>query len=227
MRHKPEAYEIYRDSKGKLYQIVAVAKNSEDGSKQVVYQALFAPFEIYVRPLEMFMSEVDRAECPDAPQQYEFEPAGKPDMPDAGGEIDGAEIPDGPENLDLAVESGGVIGPDAAVEPDGVVGADAAVEPDGVTGPEDIGAAGEPDELEDLDADEVLDPLLLEFLDSDTYEQKLNILTALHGRITQDMINTIAMALDIEVAPGDLEERYDQVRSCLLTFEKYECNRLR
>ncbi len=172
MRHKPEAYEIYRDSKGKLYQIVAVAKNSEDGSKQVVYQALYAPFEIYVRPLEMFMSEVDRAECPDAPQQYGFEP-------------------------------------------------------DGAAGPEDIGAAGEPDELEDLDADEVLDPMLLEFLDSDTYEQKLNILTALHERITQDMINTIAMALDVEIAPGDLEERYDQVRNCLLTFEKYECNRLR
>ncbi len=212
MRHKPEAYEIYRDSKGKLYQIVAVAKNSEDGSKQVVYQALYAPFEIYVRPLEMFMSEVDRAECPDAPQQYGFEPDGMPDRPDIGREIDGAEIP---------------AGPDAAVEPDGVAGSedlDAAGEPDEV---EDLDAAGEPDELEDLDADEVLDPMLLEFLDSDTYEQKLNILTALHERITQDMINTIAMALDVEIAPGDLEERYDQVRNCLLTFEKYECNRLR
>ena len=41
------------------------------------------------------------------------------------------------------------------------------------------------------------------------------------------MLNTIAAALDIEVAEGELEERYEQVKSCLLTFEKYECNRLR
>ena len=69
--------------------------------------------------------------------------------------------------------------------------------------------------------------MLLQFLDSDTYEEKLHILSALHPRITQDMLNTIAAALDIEVAEGELEERYEQVKSCLLTFEKYECNRLR
>ena len=72
-----------------------------------------------------------------------------------------------------------------------------------------------------------LDPLVMEFLDADTYEQRLNILVALHGRITDEMINTMAVAVDLEVKEGDIETRYEELKNCLLTFEKYECNRLR
>lgn len=71
-----------------------------------------------------------------------------------------------------------------------------------------------------------LDPMLEEFLDSDSYEEKLNILTGLHHRITQEMITTMALASDIEVEEGDLEERYLQLKTCLVTLEKYECKRL-
>ena len=55
----------------------------------------------------------------------------------------------------------------------------------------------------------------------------LNILAALRSRITDEMINTMAMAVDLEIKEGDVEERYEELRNCLLTFEKYECNRLR
>jgi hypothetical protein len=80
----------------------------------------------------------------------------------------------------------------------------------------------------DANTDEIqLDPLLIEFLDSDTYEAKLNILSALHHRITDDMLTTMAVSCDVEVDEGDVEERYASLRSCLLTLEKYECNRLR
>jgi hypothetical protein len=79
-----------------------------------------------------------------------------------------------------------------------------------------------------IETDEIeLDPLLIEFLDSDTYEAKLNILSALHHRITDGMVTTMAVSCDIEVDEGDVEERYASLRSCLLTLEKYECNRLR
>jgi len=73
----------------------------------------------------------------------------------------------------------------------------------------------------------VIDPMVLEFLDADTYEQRLNILAGLQHRITDEMITTMAIACDIELNDGKLEERYDTLRSCLLTLEKYECNRLR
>ena len=72
-----------------------------------------------------------------------------------------------------------------------------------------------------------IDPMVLEFLDADSYEQRLNILAGLHHRITNEMITTLAIACDIEVVDGEVEERYDALRTCLLTLEKYECNRLR
>ncbi|MCM1091673.1 MAG: DUF1653 domain-containing protein [Butyrivibrio sp.] len=72
-----------------------------------------------------------------------------------------------------------------------------------------------------------LDPQVLEFLDADSYEQRLNILAGLHHRITDDMITTMAVACDIEVPDGETEARYASLKSCLLTLERYECNRLR
>ena len=72
-----------------------------------------------------------------------------------------------------------------------------------------------------------IDPLVMEFLDADSYEERLNILAALQGRITNEMINTMAVSVDLEINDGSVEERYDALKSCLLTLEKYECNRLR
>ena len=72
-----------------------------------------------------------------------------------------------------------------------------------------------------------LDPMVLEFLDADSYEERLNILTGLHHRITDDMITIMAVACDIEVEDGEAEDRYNSLKNCLLMMEKYECNRLR
>lgn len=72
-----------------------------------------------------------------------------------------------------------------------------------------------------------LDPLLEEFLDADSYAERLNILAALAHRITDEMITTMAIACDVEVEEGDTQERYESLKNCLLTLEKYECNRLR
>ena len=70
-----------------------------------------------------------------------------------------------------------------------------------------------------------LDPGLLEFLDADTYTQRLNILTGMHHRITDELLTTMAIACDVEVEEGDLESRYQSLKNCLLTLDKYEISR--
>lgn len=72
-----------------------------------------------------------------------------------------------------------------------------------------------------------LDPKLMEFLDADTCEKKLAILTELAPSITDDMLTTMAVACDVEVPEGSLEERFLSLRSCLSVRGKYECSRLR
>ena len=72
-----------------------------------------------------------------------------------------------------------------------------------------------------------IDPMVMEFLEADTYEERLNILAGLKHRVTDDMITTMAIACDVEIGEGETEKRFDELKSCLVTLERYECNRLR
>ena len=69
----PVSGEFYRHFKDKLYQIREIAYNSENREKMVVYQAMYGDFKVYVRPYDMFMSEVDTIKYPEIKQQYRFE----------------------------------------------------------------------------------------------------------------------------------------------------------
>ena len=193
MSNIPLPGQIYRHFKGNLYRIVTMARHSETGEELVVYQALYGEYQVYARPLSMFLERIDKEKYPEALQKMRFE---------------------------LQEE---LIG--TAAKPESVLSeeADPDTSKEEKKAQQDISDTGSNTTTEELN----IDPLVLEFLDAGTYEERLNILASLHHRITDDMINVMSMAVDVEIEEGDTENRFEQLRNCLLTLERYECNRLR
>ena len=64
---------IYQHFKGKKYNVLLIAKNTETEENMVVYQALYGDYGYFVRPYSMFVSEVDHEKYPDVKQRYRFE----------------------------------------------------------------------------------------------------------------------------------------------------------
>lgn len=197
-RFIPRAQEIYRHFKGGLYQVLTVAEHTETREELVIYQAMYGDFKIYARPLEMFVSPVDRTKYPDADQELRFQLQ----MQGAGRQteatVPGRAVTDVQafQEVNAEAEEAQPIQQDSSE----VTG----------TEPEEPG----------------LDPLVLEFLDAHTYEQRLNVLAALHHRITNEMITTMALCCDIEVEGDDVEQRYEDLKQCLITKDRFEIKRL-
>lgn len=212
----PKPHEIYKHFKGNLYQVVTIAEHSETGEQLVIYQALYGDFKTYARPLVMFTGEVDRQRYPEVTQRFRFELQGTDaDRQIRETEAAGVEHPVSTQTTVTASQP-------AAAQATPIVAQNIAAQAT-ATAAQTIIAPVSPAE----DEEPALDLLVLEFLDADSYEEKLNILAGLHHRITNEMITTMAISCDIEVNDGEPEERYEELKNCLLTMEKFECNRLR
>ena len=196
MNQIPQAGEIYQHFKGKLYRIVALATHTETGEQLVIYQALYGEFQVFARPLSMFLEKVDAKKYPDA--------AGK----DRFMRIPMAEAAAVPQPVPAPSEN--PVEPRPAAMP-----SESTVESRAVAASSENSVEPQPD------------PGLLAFLDADSYEEKLEVFAALEGKADLHMLNAIAASLDLELSEGSLEEQHDTLKICLMTLERYECNRLR
>lgn len=76
---KRELYEGLNQNYG-LYKIIGIGVHTETLERVVIYEALytsednkFQRGDLFVRPVEMFMSEVDHEKYPNVQQKYRFE----------------------------------------------------------------------------------------------------------------------------------------------------------
>lgn len=61
---------VYKHFKGNEYEVIGIARNSENLEYMVIYKALYGDFGTWVRPLDMFMETVEHNGC--TVQRFEF-----------------------------------------------------------------------------------------------------------------------------------------------------------
>lgn len=178
---------FYRHFKDKLYQVKGTAIHSETKEKMVIYQGLYGSYEMYVRPYDMFLSEVDHIKYPDVVQKYRFEL------------IDiktGKSLEADYEENNHKMES------------------------------EKLEESEESEESEKSEESEE-DSKLIRFLDAYDYKEKLDILTSMRGELNDGLIDIMAESIEVAVPEGDITDRYNSLRKCLMAHTKYEGLRLR
>ncbi len=191
--------QFYRHFKNHLYQIMAVAQHSETGEKMVVYQALYGDYRIYVRPYEMFISEVDHKKYPEVTQKYRFELV---NMEETG---DNTEQARSVEQLYGKAEAQSL---------------------EDLTEKQEEHLRNAEAEEEDYAEGEV-NPILLEFLDAETLEEKMHLMVYHRNRMDENLLNNIAISLDLVVEKKTIQEKYDEILNCLSMMQRFECNRFR
>ena len=242
MREIPKPGERYRHFKNKEYQILAVATHSETGEKMVVYQALYGEYGVWVRPLSMFMEEVDRVKYPKVQQQYRFErisagPWEKPESQEtkALGE-EYREPRRMPGSGRIAPERKVWRGEPAETRKSHVNyvanAADTTRTERTVHAAERVERRSEPADTGsrfwDASQEEPeLHPLVAEFLDQETTEGKLEVLQRMSGKVAKRDLDSLCFCLDMNPCGGSVEEELDAIRQCIRMQQRYDAPRLR
>ena len=75
--------------------------------------------------------------------------------------------------------------------------------------------------------EEMANPILLEFLDAETLEEKYQVIKSLGNSITNRLIDDFAVVLDLVIPDGSLDSRYMQLLSSVRTMQNFDKNRFR
>jgi len=230
-REKPKAQEIYRHFKGNLYQVITIAKHTETGEELVIYQALYGDFGIYARNLDMFMSEVDKNKYPNSLAKYRFEkiedlsPKAK-----VNNALHNDSLSDDKMNLEGTFNKS-VENEEQKIQEKKFNVVHPIIEENKIDKEPAMTLYSNDNFMDKTIEEEAkqlnLNPLVVEYLDSDSATKRLQILEKIRPIVTNDMIDIMAIAIDVEIEKGDVYDRLSDLRFCLETIAKFETERLR
>ena len=63
---------------------------------------------------------------------------------------------------------------------------------------------------------------LMEFLDAETVDERLEVLRKIRNSIDDRTIDAIAVAIDTQIPDGSVEDRYDKLMEHMKMKKKYE-----
>ena len=230
----PKAGEKYLHFKKKPYQIIAVGKHSETDEKMVVYQALYGDFGIYIRPFDMFTSEVDHEKYPEVTQKYRFQymeelEVGLPEILT----YTGAEASERNKALDKVSETDRENNTSIGNMPEPLSQKQTATYETEISKAEqktlsDEVYAGEPENVSsDSESEaEQANPWLMKFLDAESFDEKYQIVSEMYADIDDKLIDDLAVCLDVVIPDGKLTDRYMELKHCIRTRQKYEGSRM-
>ncbi len=203
----PKPMERYQHFRGGRYQVLVLAEQEDTGEQLVIYQALYGDNKVYARSLSSFLEELDPARYPDAVQRFRFRKMEEEMIPSEHPQEKERQQETSPEEDEAPKQN-----VQETVHAD-----ENEDEESGVEVKSETAAETEP----------ALDPMLERFLDARTTQERLTVLDEMRGHVTDAMIDTMAMASDVEVKPGPLQLRYEDLHDCLLTIQRYELERSR
>lgn len=193
----PQAGEVYRHFKGKMYRVQGIATHSETGEALVIYQGLYGDFVIYARPYESFIEKLDKKKYEGVVEEYRF-----------------TYIPMTSEllNEESSTNNMGNVAMNNSTTPttSPTVKEDVHMSEDKLTEKE----VHESPMLKFLDTDDF----------DEKYDILCNIPKA---DITDILIDNLAVTLDVVIPDGPTEQRFNELKTCVRTRKKYESIRLR
>lgn len=240
----PKAGEFYRHFKNKLYQVLTVAEHSETGEQMVVYQALYGDFRVYVRPVSMFVDEVDREKYPDVKQKMRFQlvvPQRKDNSAAEGIQPEPAD-----DEAKKQAEAARAKAEEEARKQEEEARAKAEeearkkaeeeakqrAEEEARRKAEEAARAKAEEEARKKAEEEAkaaqeqwLKETIESFYEAETCHEKRNIFISLRDKIDQKTVNDMAVSMDIVLEDDTLEKQYKALLKCIETREKFEGRR--
>lgn len=238
-RKEPCAGEFYRHFKNRLYQIICLAEREEDGTRVVVYQAMYGDFRIFTRPLESFMSEIDHVKYPDAAGIFRFEKVARKNGGFVSAETGAAVSSDNAESAAIPAEKKErphlkptfsmpglqLFGGDPPADAVAAAAESAAAPVSPVNGLIVSGAPSEPS-LPAVNTART-SRALMDLLDADDLNQKLAILKSRRNEFTSADMDSLATVYGFSGRGGSISEQIDSLVGFLNLQKKYEGDRLR